>query len=212
MNHHTKDKGDIGLTKVIADLVEKGFKISLPLHEHLQYDLIADFEGKLIRVQTKFRYKQQSKKSISFKCATTHRGHNGKVVERKYLESDFELYAIYSLETKLCYYVPNVGQNSITICESFSQSYTYVYWYEDFLDPLISKLPQKRKSENFANFNPPALKNLKHSSLKVKNRPNCEQLQEEIKKYGYCGTGRKYGVSDNAIRKWEKKYNVEITK
>jgi transposase-like protein len=23
---------------------------------------------------------------------------------------------------------------------------------------------------------------------------------------GYCGTGRKYGVSDNAIRKWKKIY------
>jgi len=39
---------------------------------------------------------------------------------------------------------------------------------------------------------------------KVKNRPSKDQLFQEIKEMGYCGTGRKYGVSDNAIRKWVK--------
>ena len=37
---------------------------------------------------------------------------------------------------------------------------------------------------------------------KVKNRPPKEILLKEIKEMGYCATGRKYGVSDNAIRKW----------
>lgn len=40
---------------------------------------------------------------------------------------------------------------------------------------------------------------------KVK-RPPYEQLVEEINKFGYRATGRKYGVSDNAIRKWKKYY------
>lgn len=34
------------------------------------------------------------------------------------------------------------------------------------------------------------------------DRPPLEQLIKEIEELGYCGTGRKYGVSDNAIRKW----------
>ena len=33
-------------------------------------------------------------------------------------------------------------------------------------------------------------------------RPPYEQLQNEINNLGYSATGRKYGVSDNAIRKW----------
>jgi hypothetical protein len=36
------------------------------------------------------------------------------------------------------------------------------------------------------------------------NRPSQDQLLIEIKELGYSGTGRKYGVSDNAIRKWVK--------
>lgn len=35
-------------------------------------------------------------------------------------------------------------------------------------------------------------------------RPSINQLMDDIKKMGYLGTGRKYGVSDNAIRKWIK--------
>ncbi len=47
---------------------------------------------------------------------------------------------------------------------------------------------------------------------KVKNRPPDKQLIEEIKELGYKGVGRKYGVSDNAIRKWKNKYEKDIQK
>lgn len=37
-------------------------------------------------------------------------------------------------------------------------------------------------------------------------RPPFDELQVEIKANGYVATGKKYGVSDNAIRKWIKMY------
>jgi len=40
---------------------------------------------------------------------------------------------------------------------------------------------------------------------KVK-RPTMEQLEKEIEESSYCSVGKKYGVSDNAIRKWMKNY------
>lgn len=43
-------------------------------------------------------------------------------------------------------------------------------------------------------------------SRKVKNRPKKEDLENDIKELGYVGTGKKYGVSDNSIRKWLKRY------
>lgn len=39
---------------------------------------------------------------------------------------------------------------------------------------------------------------------KIKNRPPEEQLLKEVKETNYCAVGRKYGVSDNTIRKWLK--------
>lgn len=47
--------------------------------------------------------------------------------------------------------------------------------------------------------------NISESQRRVK-RPPYEQLQNEIKELGFTGTGKKYGVSDNAIRKWIKFY------
>lgn len=41
-------------------------------------------------------------------------------------------------------------------------------------------------------------------------RPLHEQLIAEIEELGYRGTGRKYGVSDNSIRKWVKSYKIEL--
>ena len=44
---------------------------------------------------------------------------------------------------------------------------------------------------------------------KVKERPNLEELKKCISEFGYVKTGKKYGVSDNCIRKWLKKYMEE---
>ena len=37
-------------------------------------------------------------------------------------------------------------------------------------------------------------------------RPSLEELKKEVEEFGYSAVGRKYGVSDNAIRKWLKSY------
>jgi hypothetical protein len=40
-------------------------------------------------------------------------------------------------------------------------------------------------------------------------RPSREQLLEEIREHGYLGVGRRYGVSDTAVRKWVRQYERE---
>ena len=40
-------------------------------------------------------------------------------------------------------------------------------------------------------------------------RPPYDQLMREIAETGYSAVGRKYGVSDNAIRKWVRAYERE---
>jgi hypothetical protein len=46
--------------------------------------------------------------------------------------------------------------------------------------------------------------NIAIKNRKVLNRPKINILIEEVGKLGYVGTGKKYGVSDNTIRKWIK--------
>jgi transposase-like protein len=33
-------------------------------------------------------------------------------------------------------------------------------------------------------------------------RPSYEQLIEDVRTMSFCAVGRKYGVTDNAVRKW----------
>lgn len=49
----------------------------------------------------------------------------------------------------------------------------------------------------------------KYQERKIKNRPSYEQLLEDLYKTNYTKTAEKYGVSDNCIRKWIKKYEKE---
>ena len=39
-------------------------------------------------------------------------------------------------------------------------------------------------------------------------RPPYEQLLAEVKAFGFSAVGRKYGVSDNAVRKWIRWYEA----
>jgi hypothetical protein len=45
--------------------------------------------------------------------------------------------------------------------------------------------------------------------LRLVERPPYEHLVREIRELGYSAVGRKYGVSDNAIRKWVRAYERE---
>jgi len=41
-------------------------------------------------------------------------------------------------------------------------------------------------------------------------RPSLDQLLADTEELGFLGTGRKYGVSDNAVRKWIRWYEQEL--
>lgn len=45
-----------------------------------------------------------------------------------------------------------------------------------------------------------------NNKQKLKQKP--ETLEQDILELGFCGTGRKYGVTDNAIRKWCKQMGL----
>jgi hypothetical protein len=43
-------------------------------------------------------------------------------------------------------------------------------------------------------------------SQRKNDRPDYKTLLKEVQKFGFCGTGRKYGVSDGAIHNWLRYY------
>lgn len=100
----SKEKGDIGLSKIIADLIEKQVSVSLPVSEHLQYDLIAEKNGVCKRVQV--RYTQLVDGRIQPKLCTSWANSSGSHTRYRKME-DYDVLAIYCPGTKECYYVSN---------------------------------------------------------------------------------------------------------
>ena len=73
---------------------------------------------------------------------------------------------------------------------------------------------EKIKKENFCSCGKKILKTSltcfecfsKLSKKRKVNRPSYNILIEEIKKLGYSGTGKKYNVKGNSVKKWIKMY------
>ncbi len=65
-NHHTKNKGDLGVLKAQADLCVKGFLVCLPLSEHAPFDLVAYKNGVFKRIQVKARTIKHGKLDVRF--------------------------------------------------------------------------------------------------------------------------------------------------
>lgn len=194
--HHTKDKGDIACAIVIADLTKKGFVVFSPcVTEHCSVDLIAYKDNKMYRIQCKYSSDGVAKDKTSW--ADKNGNHT-----KKYDSNDFDYYAIYLPEIDRVVY-PSIKFSGIKIRTKPINAANEFWWWEDF-----TELTDEATTKNYADFDLPKPKtflNLKGATRKAV-RPEKEVLLKQIDELGYCGTGRIYGVSDNAIRKWLNAY------
>lgn len=104
MKHHTKEKGDIGVAKAIADLSIKGFKILTPLTEHLPFDLVVyDTELDIFyKIQCKYKSKTNGVLKVSLK--TSYATKDG-CFSTRYSKNSFDVISIYCPETDKVYYI-----------------------------------------------------------------------------------------------------------
>lgn len=99
----TKEKGDIGLTQVIAHLRLQGIHTALPLSEHLPFDLIAiDSNARLARVSIKYRKATESVIEVPLRTISSNA--KGYKIKSANL-SEIDAFAIYCPDTGKCYYV-----------------------------------------------------------------------------------------------------------
>lgn len=109
-----KRKGDLTELKVATDLIDRGCRISIPFGEDCDYDLIADYEGRLHRVQVK--YTRSDGQIIVLRCRS-HSLTKGKVRATKlYTSAMIDWIAVYDSTTERCFYCPSwelgaVGRN-----------------------------------------------------------------------------------------------------
>jgi len=134
-SHHTKVKGDIGLSKVIADLTVKGCVPCIPLSEHQPYDLIAVLpSGTSIKIQVKYaRLKKNGTIEMKFKTSWADKNGNH---TNYYKESDFDYHAVYCPEKETVVYVPNDRKcpTVIRFDETANNQNKNVKWATDFIN------------------------------------------------------------------------------
>jgi PD-(D/E)XK endonuclease len=112
-----KQKGDLAELKVAADLIDRGCRLSIPFGEDCDYDLIADYEGRLHRVQVK--HTTSDGRIILVRCRS-HSLTNGKVrAVKQYTPAMVDWIAVYDCTTERCYYCPSrelgKGRNTLTL-------------------------------------------------------------------------------------------------
>src|SRR5215218_3511317 len=91
--------------KVAADLIDRGCRLSIPFGEDCNYDLIADYEGRLHRVQVKYT---KSDGKVVVLRGRSHSLTNGKVrVTKLYTPATIDWLAAYDPTSERCYYLPS---------------------------------------------------------------------------------------------------------
>ncbi len=141
-----KKKGSLAELKVAADLVARGCELSIPFSEDSSYDLIADYEGRLHRIQVK--HTESDCRVVVVKCIS-HSLTNGRVRATKhYTAAMVDWIATYDVTTDRCYYVPSwiLGSEGrsglhLRLTPSLNGQSVRVRPAEDYLDPDLGRNP-----------------------------------------------------------------------
>lgn len=110
---------------------------------------------------------------------------------------------------------PNCHSQTDTYCNNNKRSFKQDYMKQNYDNRNnITKTTKKKKickcGQEISNRSITCEKCYKMSIRKVE-RPSYEVLLSEISDLGYVGVGRKYGITCNAIRKWKKNYEKQIS-
>lgn len=194
-------KGDIALIKVIEDLIKKGFVPLVPFSEQHSYDLVAlnPIDNKTWRIQVKYMGSKRMQLDNG-KHWTGRRNSNG------YNDNSFDFYACY-IPAAECVIYPSIKYRGKRINIAGSKNHlNEFYWYEDFLD-LKDHMPEKRTRESLGLSKPAWIVRSKPNDRKVV-WPTKEELESLVWRKPMKKIAAQYGVKDNSVRKWCKRYGI----
>lgn len=92
-------KGNYAELRVLADLVRLGYTVSIPFGGSARYDLIADKDGSLLRIQVK--HASLYRDAVLVKCNSSPGGK-----DNPYRAGEIDVIAAYEPTTDAIYYVP----------------------------------------------------------------------------------------------------------
>lgn len=199
--HHTKDKGDVAAAKAIADLVERGYSVWVPVvTEHAPFDLIAYKNGKCYRIQCKY----SADNFVSNKTTWADKNGNHR---RKYNPDDFDFYAIYLPDISRVVY-PSIKFGGCTISSKLPLSPKPFYWWEDFTE-FTENAPKRNYKEFGVDLTTRKVAPDSRIHTRKVERPSKEDLAILVWEKPTAQIAKDFGVSDKAVEKWCKSYGIE---
>lgn len=101
---NTKKIGNIGEAKILCKFVEMGIPIYIPFGDNERADLIAEFNGKLNKIQVKTSIKAENGKMIfDLTSSTMHRKEG---VKHIYTDNEIDYFACYNVERDKLFLIP----------------------------------------------------------------------------------------------------------
>lgn len=139
---NTKAKGDISVAKAIFEFLKREIPISIPFGDNQRYDIIAEFHGKLQKVQVKTANEIQNGSIVCYARSSTNHTTNKHLTT---YENEVDYFVFYNQDLDLIALVPiEIFQGQaqknfrLTPPQSINQ-YSIVYFADYSFDKIINR-------------------------------------------------------------------------
>lgn len=139
----SKEKGNIGEAIVLAEFVKRGIQCSFPFGDCARYDLIAEFNGKLNKIQIKYCGHVTENNSVTCPCASS----TNHTTNKHYTtyENDVDYITCYIVPMDKCILVPieDIGSKkslTIRLAPTNNNQSKGVHYIEDYdFDTILER-------------------------------------------------------------------------
>ena len=131
-------QGNLGLGKAIEYFVSHNIPVSIPLNDTQPYDLIADFDGRLQKIQVKTSRATDNGISYAVQLRNTGGNRTGTIRQVAFDNTTSDYLFIYTANEKL-YLIPTANldiKNSITVGIKYAEYEVQIKSFADFVDEL----------------------------------------------------------------------------
>ena len=101
---NSKEKGNIGEAIILAEFVKRGIQVAIPYGDNARYDLIAEFNGKLNKIQIKYCDQKITNNSVICPMASSTNHTTNKHLTS--YENDVDYMAFYLKAYDICCLIP----------------------------------------------------------------------------------------------------------
>ena len=112
---NSKQIGNIGEAKTIYQFIKFGIPVYIPFGDNEKADLIAEFNGKLNKIQVKTSQKAENGKMIFDLTSSTSHRKNG--IKHSYNKEEIDFFVCYNIERDKLFLIPieQAPKSAITI-------------------------------------------------------------------------------------------------